>query len=154
MTNKIVVIAENEELKLVEKLGYSNYPIIVTGVGAINVIKKLNNIPRETEIINIGYAGSKNYDIGTIVGIKRVATQREIANFKEEYNILQLLPNVDCYSTCYTSTDFIVKTNKKEDCVFDMELAIISSLFPNTRAIKVVSDNLSIKQYKRESKND
>ena len=34
----LVVIAEKEELKLVEQLGYKDYPILITGVGALNII--------------------------------------------------------------------------------------------------------------------
>jgi len=32
----IVVIAQKEELKLVEELGYDNYPVFITGVGKCN----------------------------------------------------------------------------------------------------------------------
>ena len=53
----LVVIAEKEELKLVEKLGYNHYPVLITGVGALNVIETLKDIPRDTVLINIGYAG-------------------------------------------------------------------------------------------------
>ena len=49
---------------------------------------------------------------------------------------------------CYTSNDFILKTNIKEPCVFDMELAYICALgFKNVESIKIVSDNLSLKEY-------
>lgn len=54
----IVAIASDNERKLVEELGYSHYPIVVTGIGAINVIQSLKNISRDEEIVNIGYAAS------------------------------------------------------------------------------------------------
>ena len=57
---RLVVIAEKEELKLVEQLGYKDYPILITGVGALNIIESLKDIPKYVNIINIGYAGSKN----------------------------------------------------------------------------------------------
>ena len=38
----------------------SVWEIIVTGVGAINVLKTLQDLPRNAQIINIGYAGSAN----------------------------------------------------------------------------------------------
>ena len=67
----IVAIASNNEMKLVEELGYSKYPIIVTGIGGINVIKSLKNIPKDEEIVNIGYAGSNHLPIvqKVVVGI-------------------------------------------------------------------------------------
>ena len=43
--NYLVVIAEKEVLKLVEQLGYKDYPILITGVGALNIIEALKDIP-------------------------------------------------------------------------------------------------------------
>ena len=60
----LIVIAEKEELKLVEELGLQDEPIIITGVGGINVINALKNIPKNEHIINVGYAGSNNLNIG------------------------------------------------------------------------------------------
>ena len=40
----LIVIAEKEELKLVEELGYGDEPILITGVGGMNVINTLKNI--------------------------------------------------------------------------------------------------------------
>lgn len=146
----IVVIAEKEELKLVEKLGYGDQPIIITGVGGVNVINALKDLPRDTEILNIGYCGSNKYDIGTEVYIENVATNHENAKFYEKYCPLILIrPLGSASCPCYTSTDFVRYTNKKEPCVFDMELAFICSLFDNVRSIKVVSDNLNKKQYNK-----
>lgn len=157
-----IVIAEKEELKLVEQLGYSGYPIIITGVGAMNVINSLKDLPKDTEILNIGYCGSKCYKIGEIIEIFKVRTYHEKAHFHEPFEFLNnaILDNNTKSAICYSSTDFIQNINDenfKEDCVFDMELAFIRAMFPNTSAIKVVSDNLSLKEYKEnteEIKND
>ena len=35
---QLIVIAEKEELKLVEQLELKNIPVLITGVGALNVI--------------------------------------------------------------------------------------------------------------------
>ena len=48
------------------------WDIIVTGVGAINVMHTLKNLPRDATIINIGYAGSANYEIGSAVCVEEV----------------------------------------------------------------------------------
>ena len=145
----LVVIAQKEELKLVEQLGYGAYPVLITGVGAINAITALKDIPKDTFILNIGYAGSNILKPGTIVGVEYVYTNHEKVDFKEESLKLISLRDekIDTFTHCYTSTDFITKTKIKHPCVFDMELAYICAMFKNVKAIKVVSDNLSIKEY-------
>lgn len=152
----LIVIAEKEELKLVDELGYSKYPIIITGVGVINVINALNNLPKDIEILNIGYCGSNVFKVGTRLQICAVGTNHEIANFYEELQPLQIdeFIEYDDKAFCYTSTDFVTKTNKIEPCVFDMELAIIRSIMPNTKSIKVVSDKLSLADYKNKIKGE
>ena len=65
----LVVIAEKEELSLVKKLGYEHYPVLITGVGALNVIEALKDIPRDTVLINIGYAGSKDLEPGRFYAV-------------------------------------------------------------------------------------
>lgn len=150
----LIVIAEKEELKLVEELGYNNYPVLITGVGALNVIDALKVLPKDTEILNIGYAGSNYWESGTIIEVLKVATNHETAQFCEPFKFLQCKNEYDDTAYCYTSTDFVEKTDKTEHCVFDMELAFIRAIMPNTRAIKVVSDNLSHKQYKNKTKGE
>lgn len=151
----LIVIAEKEELKLVEELGFKEYPVLITGVGAINVLNALKNIPKNEHIINVGYAGSNNLNIGTRVAVSVVKTLHEKANFTEQSKCCYVqTKNYDVVAPCYTSTDFVTKTKTEEDCVFDMELAFICSLFDNVWAIKVVSDNLSHKQYKNKTKGE
>lgn len=144
----LIVIAEKEELKLVEELGLQDEPIIITGVGAINVLNALKNIPKDENIINVGYAGSNNLNIGTRVAVSVVKTLHEKANFTEQSKCCYVqTKNYDVVAPCYTSTDFVTKAEIKEDCVFDMELAFICSLFDNVWALKVVSDNLNKEEY-------
>lgn len=152
----LVVIAEKEELKLVEELGYGDEPIIITGVGGLNVIRALKDFPKDTEILNIGYAGSNNIKIGTKVVVSTVKTLHEKATFTEQSKCCRVPTGHNSkVAPCYTSTDFVTKTEIKEDCVFDMELAFICSLFDRVWAVKVVSDNLNKEEYKKEiKKND
>ena len=144
----LVVIAQKEELKLVEELGYGDYPVLITGVGGVNVIQALKHLPKDIEILNIGYCGSNVLPVGTQVYIDQVHTYHETAKFKEPNNFANGIYKIggECCD-CYTSTDFVVKTNIKEKCVFDMELAFIRAMFDNVRSIKVVSDNLNKKDY-------
>lgn len=153
----LIVIAQEEELKLVKELGYDGYPVIITGVGVINVIKALKDLPKDIEILNIGHAGSKCYKIGEIIEIYKVRTYHEKAHFQEPFQFLNnaILDNTQKSAICYSSTDFVENIdyeNFKEDCVFDMEIAFIRAMFDNVSAIKVVSDNLSKKQYKENIK--
>lgn len=145
----LVVIAEKEELKLVEELGYDKMPIIITGVGGINVINALKDIPKNTEILNIGYVGSNYWKVGTKLTITAVGTNHEKAKFFEKTKTMARVRafEIEDETICYTSTDFVTQTNKTEHCVFDMELAFIRAMFDNVRSIKVVSDNLNKKQY-------
>ena len=143
----IVAIASDNERKLVEELGYSKYPIIVTGIGGINVILALKNIPKDEEIVNIGYAGSNHLPIGEIVVVGISTLLHEVFQYEEEPNKTVDYPNSKII--CYTSTDFVTKTTIKESCVFDMELAFICAMFDKVKAIKVVSDNLDLHTYEK-----
>ena len=154
--NMLIVIAEKEELKLVEELGYSNCPVLITGVGALNVIDALKDLPKDTEILNIGYAGSANYGIGSAVCVTEVRQNHPCVSYPEPELLLQVLP-AECMqkaeevieSVCYSNTDFVLQSNYR-DCVFDMELAFILGMgFTNVRSIKIVSDNLSLREHRQ-----
>ena len=144
--NKLILIATPEELKLVDELGFKGYPVLITGVGGMNVIKSTTCIAKDTEIINIGYCGSNSLPIGKKVNISLSKTYHETADF---YELPTEFFGQDDGVVCYTSTDFVTHTDIKEPCVFDMELAFICSLFENVRAIKKVSDNLSLNEYEK-----
>ena len=141
----IVVIASENERKLVEELGFSDCPVIVTGIGGINVIKALKDVARDEEIINIGYCGSNHLSIGEKVTIGQSVLLHEVFKYEEE--MCKTLDYPKSQVICYTSTDFVTQTKIEEPCVFDMELAFICAMFDNVRAIKVVSDNLDLHTY-------
>lgn len=143
----LIVIAQPEEIQLVKDLGFENNPILITGIGGINVINALKDLPKDTEILNIGFVGSQYYQKGTIVEIVRVRTNHEKAKFFEQPEYLIVHNKYDDVCSCYTSSDFVTKTEFEEPCVFDMELAYIKSMFPRVRSIKVVSDNLNKQEY-------
>ena len=64
----MVIIAEEGERQLAEKY-FPGQEIRITGVGALNLLKSLRDLPLSTPIINIGYVGSANYAIGSLVEI-------------------------------------------------------------------------------------
>ena len=143
----IVVIASENERKLVEEFGYAKHPIMVTGVGGVNVIRALKNLPKDEEIVNIGYAGSNHLPLGQKVVVGRSTLLHELIEYKEEIEKTIDFPKHK--TICYTSTDFVTKTNIEDPCVFDMELAYICAMFDKVKAIKVVSDNLDIHEYEK-----
>lgn len=143
--DKLIVVATDEEYKLAKKR-FKGQHIVKTGVGGINVVKKLKRLPKWLKITNFGYVGSNVLPIGTEirVGESRLYHPNVIYN-EPEYTL-------DKESTikCFTSNDFVLKTNIKKPCVFDMELAYILALgFKRVESIKIVSDNLSLNEYEQ-----
>jgi len=152
--DRFIVMAEEGERVLLEKareqlgLDLSDVPVIFTGVGAINIIQSLQSIDREAELINIGYAGSANFDLGTWVEVTEVRLNHPNVTYPEPE--LHLTPytlhNVK-QAICFSNCDFVLASDYK-DCVFDMELAFIAALgFKNLHSLKYVSDNLSLHAY-------
>ena len=150
---RTILIAEEGERKLVEQYLPGETNILITGVGALNILKSLRDLPRDTEIVNIGYAGSANYAIGTVVEVTESRLHHPNVTYKEPS--LALAPVDDLFfralnptkAVCYSNTDFVLASPYK-DCVFDMELAYICGLgFTHVSAIKIVSDNLSLHDY-------
>ena len=149
-------MAEEGEHELIDKvrdqlgLDLSDATVVYTGVGAINVIKTLQDLDRDAELYNIGYAGSANFDIGTWVEITEVHLNHPNVTYPEpelKLSTFDFLPSTIKQAICYTNTDFVLASDYK-DCAFDMELAFIAALgFKHMHALKYVSDNLSLHAY-------
>ncbi len=147
--------------KINEKLfNLDNITLIITGIGkqktAINLVQYLENNPKPDIIINIGYAGSTNEEIGTWV------------NISKSYNLEWNIPNEEKYSMdvgnlslltidklkslpCYSAECFVTSTDIKENVIFDMELhslALICDMYNiKLASLKKITDNLNIKDY-------
>ena len=154
---KYIVMAEEGERALLDKLKeelgleLSDAELLFTGVGAINIIRTLQNIDRDAEIYNIGYAGSANFDTGTWVEVTEVRLNHPNVTYPEPElkNLSPVLPPQKGVkrAICYTNTDFVLASDYK-DCIFDMELAFIAALgFKKLHGLKFVSDNLSLHAY-------
>lgn len=153
---KFIVMAEDGERVLLDKareqlgLDLSGVPVIFTGVGAINIIRSLQDIDREAELINIGYAGSANFDLGTWVEVTEVRLNHPNVTYPEpELKLSAFSHQLSAarQAICYSNCDFVLASDYK-DCVFDMELAFIAALgFKNLHSFKYVSDNLSLHAY-------
>ena len=153
---KYIIMAEEGERVLLDKvreelgLDLQDAELIYTGVGAINIIRSLQHLDREAELINIGYAGSANFDLGTWVEVTEVRLNHPNVTYKEPVLTLDngqwTMDNVK-KAICYSNCDFVLASDYK-DCVFDMELAFIAALgFKNLHSLKYVSDNLSLHAY-------
>ena len=147
---KLVLIAEEQERALAEKY-FPGIEVLVTGVGALNILRATRELPLDTEIFNIGYAGSSNFEIGTIVEVTEARLNHPNVEYEEPKYMLERL-RVTGYglqqAICYTGVDFVLQSEYK-DCVFDMELAFICGMgFKKVHALKYVSDNLSLHEYR------
>ena len=153
---KYIIMAEEGEHVLLDQarealgLDLSDATLLYTGVGAINIIRSLQNLDREAELYNIGYAGSANFDLGTWVEVTEVRLNHPNVTYPEpELKISNLQSPISNakQAICYSNCDFVLQSDYK-DCVFDMELAFIAALgFKHLHSFKYVSDNLSLHAY-------
>ena len=149
----LVVIAEAEEMKLVKELGYDVCPVLITGVGGLNVIEALRDIPKDTRIINIGYAGSKDLKPGKFYNVNSVTLYHPNVKYDEPTYTLEWTfsmddDNLQLPKRCLTGSDFVLSSDV-DDCLFDMELAYIMALgFEKVLAYKYVSDNMDLHEYR------
>ncbi len=153
---KYIIMAEEGERVLLDKvrdelgLDLQDAELIYTGVGAINIIRSLQHLDREAELINIGYAGSSNFDLGTWVEVTEVRLNHPAVSYPEPELKIEngnwKIKNVR-QAICYSNCDFVLASEYR-DCVFDMELAFIAALgFKKLHSLKYVSDNLSLHSY-------
>ena len=135
-----IVVATEDELALVGD--YPRDQCIVTGVGALNVIRALMDVDRNEPILNVGYAGSNSLPVGSKVCVGSCQLYHPNADFESPvYDLWGDIP-------CFTSSDFVINTNIEIPCVFDMELAYILAMgFNFVLSNKVVSDNLDYNEY-------
>lgn len=137
----VILCAEEEEAK---HINHPKAKVIVTGVGVVNIIKNLPKIPPKAKIINVGYAGSNKYPVGSVVSVDKVERfHRTIVNEKP----INLVP---CYVSdlCYTADDFVNTPFVMEIPLIDMELYYLAARYPNIESIKIVSDNLNLNEHR------
>lgn len=131
------------------------WDVIVTGVGALNVLQSLRALPQDAVLLNIGYAGSSNFAIGSAVVVEEVKLNHPNVSYSEPRLLLESIPAdyvqdaaKSISAVCYSNTDFVLQSDYV-DCVFDMELAYIAGMgFAHVSSLKIVSDNLSLHTYR------
>lgn len=176
MKNILIVCAMKKEgQQIAEKFGMreienglfenseTNKRLLIIGIGkqltAINLTKYLSNNEKPDLIINIGYAGSTDIQIGKWVNISRVYNYEWEIPGEEKYVMLaggsqklETLDNEEIEKVeCYTSESFVTETDIEEHVAFDMELHSISLICDLNNipllSLKKISDNLSLGDY-------
>ena len=107
--------------------------------------KKLLNgeFKKGDRFFNVGYVGSNEFPIGTVVVVGTVSRETPSHTVKEPTFTLDKESKVKCYS----SLDFVEST--KHTGVFDMELYTFATFFPNIKSVKIVSDNLNFHEFEQ-----
>lgn len=140
---KYLIVATKDELELPAAIAEPDRIIIVTGVGATNVIQALRHLPKDSDVLNVGYCGSVDYRVGETVEIGKSKLFHPNVGFTEKCFELS-----DSETTCLTAGDFVIGGRLPKNSVVDMELAYIAAFeFEKLRAVKYVSDNLNYKEY-------
>lgn len=142
----MIVVATDQEYELAKKR-FKGQKIVKTGVGGINVVETLKNARRSLKITNFGLVGSNNLPIGTEIRVSHCKHYHKTQYDEKTYDLKS--PGI----ICLTADEFVEQYDGSETVVFDMELAYILALgFKRVESIKIVSDNLSLKQYEEEIK--
>lgn len=155
-----LLIAEEQELKLFPELGINpdEWKVIITGVGAINIMNATRSIPKDALVVNIGYAGSSNFEIGTWVDVTEARLHHPKVVYPEptlplsvrakELGLKPEVVNKMQEAICYSGVDFVTESCFR-DCAFDMEVTFIAAMgFTRLCSLKYVSDNLDLHTYR------
>lgn len=141
---------EAKEVKIPKKLE-NKAKIIITGFGEYHTLRTIIKLfekgifKKEDKFYNIGYCGANAFDVGEVVSVGKSCREKPSNFAKDKTYTLDKKSKVKCY----TSTDFVQES--KHTGIFDMELYILATIFPKIKSIKIVSDNLNYKQYKKVS---
>ena len=141
-----------------------NLSMVVTGVGLKNVLIYLtdcinkNLFSFDDNFINIGFVGSPLYNIGDIVqikNVKRLFEPKKVSGLNKNFETNVLFNDKYKTTTLYTADDFVENQDLPEqDCVVDMEGYYITCMFNNIKIIKIVSDNLCMKDCDNANRSD
>lgn len=71
----LILCAMEKEAKNIK---VKNAEIIITGIGVWNILKKAKLIAHSTskKVVNVGYAGSSEYDVGSVLSVNKVKTEK------------------------------------------------------------------------------
>lgn len=181
MENILIICAMPKEAKFIaEKLNLNqekenlyrkeNITLLISGVGkqrtAICLTKYLCENKKPSKIINIGYAGSTDIQVGKWVNITRAYNYEWEIPGEEKYVMLdfgsqklETIENKDVEKVeCYSAECFVVDTDIEEHVAFDMELHSIAFICDEYEiplySLKKISDNLNLEHYRENVKQE
>lgn len=148
----IILAAEEAEYKKCCEY-FPEAEVILMGVGAGHVIRTCMNLPEGTRVINIGYAGSNQLEIGTVCTVSESHRLMTGTYYFTDHANPYALPRKGAANSypCHTSNSFVTASDEAAPTLFDMELNYIAAFAPHVElvaAIKIVSDNLSIDAFR------
>ena len=136
---KLILLAEEGERKLIHEVGaqlgcadwLAQYDVLVTGVGAINIIRALRHLPADTEILNIGYAGSANFNLGTLVAVTEARLNHPHVSYPEPALPLETpaCATLLTRAVCYSNTDFVLQSDYRDWHIY--AVLVLSMLVPS-----------------------
>ena len=131
--------------KEAENIKVKDAEIIITGIGVWNILKKAKLITHSTskKVVNVGYAGSSEYDVGSVLSVNKVKTEK-YSNVVET-PALSIKPFDIQATTCITANGFVIGGGSLP--LVDMELYYLTLMFPQIQSLKIVSDNLNYDEY-------
>ena len=141
---------ESKEVKIPKELK-NKVVKVITGYGEYHTLKTIIKLfekgvfKKGDKFFNVGFCGANAFDVGEVVIVGKSCREKPSNFAKDKTYTLDKKSKVKCYS----SSDFVEKTDHKG--IFDMELYMLATIFPKIKAIKIVSDNLNLKQYKKVS---
>lgn len=146
-----IFIADEREAKEVKiPKEFKNKVVkVITGYGEYYTLKTIikmfekNVFKKGDKFFNVGFCGANTHNVGEVVIVGKSCREKPSNFAKDKTYTLDKKSKVKCYS----SSDFVEKTDHKG--IFDMELYMLTTIFPKIKAIKIVSDNLNLKQYKK-----
>ena len=150
--NYIFIADEREakEVKIPKELK-NKVVKVITGYGEYYTLKTIikmfekNVFKKGDKFFNIGFCGANTHNVGEVVIVGKSCREKPSNFAKDKTYTLNRKSKVKCYS----SSDFVEKTAHKG--IFDMELYMLATIFPKIKSIKIVSDTLNLKQYKKVS---
>ena len=172
MPKEAKTIAEKLNLNKIEENLYrkNNISLLISGIGkqrtAISLTKYICENDKPDMVINVGYAGSTDIQIGKWVNITKSYNYEWEIPGEEKFSFLDygnkelaLIKNKDIQKVeCYSAESFVTKTDLKGHLAFDMELhsiVVICDMYNiPVMSLKKISDNLSLDDYYDNTENN
>lgn len=172
MPKEAKTIAEKLNLNKIEENLYrkNNISLLISGIGkqrtAISLTKYICENDKPDMVINVGYAGSTDIQIGKWVNITKSYNYEWEIPGEEKFSFLdygnkelELIENKDIQKVeCYSAESFVTKTDLKGHIAFDMELhsvVVICDMYNiPVMSLKKISDNLSLDDYYDNTENN